>query len=159
MPGRGWSTVVEHTACHPEVVGSNPAWCWAFSSSFYIFLLSFTGGESLIRDNHCVLWKQFKKWMPSCAAWGKRGSINSDWVKKVLTSRCSSNVGIIAGAGPEERVGVTSDNHIKIIHLKRHLDQNLSCHIFCFIVPGYNLLNKMSGKSTFLCHNVIIISN
>ena len=34
-------------------------------------------GASLI-----VCCESKKKWMPSCAAWGKTGSISSDWVKK-----------------------------------------------------------------------------
>ena len=40
--GRGSSTAVERTPHNQEVVGSNPAGCWAFFFNFHIFLLSFT---------------------------------------------------------------------------------------------------------------------
>ena len=46
--GRGCSTVVELTPCNLEVVGLNPAGCWAFSSSFYFPSLVHSG-VSLIR--------------------------------------------------------------------------------------------------------------
>ena len=66
--GRGCCLVVEHTPRNMEVVGSNPAGCWAFSSSFDLFsltlpdFLSFTSGVSLIRSLYnCVLWKKKKK--------------------------------------------------------------------------------------------------
>ena len=41
---------VEHTPWNLEVVGSNPAGCWAFCSSFYLILFSFTSGVSLIKS-------------------------------------------------------------------------------------------------------------
>ena len=40
-------TAAEHKACNQDVLGSNPAGCWSFSSSFCIFLLSFNTSESL----------------------------------------------------------------------------------------------------------------
>ena len=69
-----------------EVIGLNPAGCRAF---LLLLLLSFTnslhqrsvltqvtqGGASLT-----VCCKR-KKWMSSCAAWGKTGSMSSDGVK------------------------------------------------------------------------------
>ena len=44
--GRGCSTVVEYTLHYQEVLGSNPAGCWAFFSFSYLFLLSFTSRVS-----------------------------------------------------------------------------------------------------------------
>ena len=45
--GRGCSTAVEHTPHNQEVLGLNPSGCWAFFY-FYLFLLSFASGVSLI---------------------------------------------------------------------------------------------------------------
>ena len=43
--GSGCSTVVEHMPCDREVMGSNPAGCWAFS------LLYLISSASLIRSH------------------------------------------------------------------------------------------------------------
>ena len=48
--GHGCSTVVEHTPCNQDVMGSNPSWCWAILFFFNLFLLSFNSGVSLIRS-------------------------------------------------------------------------------------------------------------
>ena len=47
LMGRNFSTAVEHTPHNKEVMGSNPACCWAF-----FLLLSFptTSGVSLLRS-------------------------------------------------------------------------------------------------------------
>ena len=81
-----------------KVVDLNPASCWAF-----FFFPSF---PTFLRHRHvhnqvpqrlstiiynCVLWKQLK-WMPSCAAWSKTGSISSDRVKKPQHSSTDSLV-------------------------------------------------------------------
>ena len=47
-PGCGCSTVAEHAPQNLEVVGLNPDRCWTFFFFFYLFLLSFTYGVSLI---------------------------------------------------------------------------------------------------------------
>ena len=55
------STAVEHPLCNLEVVGSNTAWCLAFFIFFYLFLLSFTSGGSIMLSlkevhlSNCVL--------------------------------------------------------------------------------------------------------
>ena len=50
--GSGCSIAVEHTIRDREVVGSNPARCWAFFNtlSFYVFLSLSISGVSLIRS-------------------------------------------------------------------------------------------------------------
>ena len=84
--GRGCSTVVERRPRNQEVVGSKS--CQVIG--FFILILHFPaflhqwsvliqvpqGGASLT-----VLCESNTKWMPSCSAWGKTGSITSVWVK------------------------------------------------------------------------------
>ena len=48
--GRGCSTVVDCSPFNKEVEGSNPTGTRAFFFFFYLFLLSFTIGVSLIRS-------------------------------------------------------------------------------------------------------------
>ena len=61
----------------PHCVG-----CWAVPSFLHkwsVLSQVLQGGESLTVCSE----KQYK-WMPSCAGWGKKGSIRSDWVIKVI---------------------------------------------------------------------------
>ena len=86
--GCGCSTAVEHTPFNLEVEGSTPIGHIS-SSCFDLFFLSFTSAVSLIRSvkevhiQLCVV-QAMEKWMPSCAVSGVKGSISSDWVKKLL---------------------------------------------------------------------------
>ena len=61
-PGTGCSTAVEPTPHERELVGSNPAWCWAFS------LLYSIRSVSLIRSLVVVVPAIKIQVMPSCAA-------------------------------------------------------------------------------------------
>ena len=76
--GRGCGTAVEHMPCNQEVVGSEPVGGWTFFllQSFPTFLYQRSNQVPQEGAVCCV-----KKWIPSCAACGKTGSITSDWKK------------------------------------------------------------------------------
>ena len=105
----GCSTAVENTPAEQtlEVMGSNPAGCWAFFllrpllhsiSSLSSYFPSpvdcpksgpSKGGASLTMC--CEI--NIIKWMPCWAAWGKTGSMNSDRVKHWFTFSYLNPVG------------------------------------------------------------------
>ena len=78
--GRGSSTAVERTPHNQEVVGSNPAGCWAFFFNFHIFLLSFTSVVIYQVPHGVATLTEHAE--SNKAASCKTGSIGSDWVKK-----------------------------------------------------------------------------
>ena len=85
--GRGFSRMVVRAL---QSGGSNHA--GLFSLFFLTFPTAFASGVSLIRtlkEVHLLqsVVKEILKWMPLCAAWGKIGSITSDWVKNVASAR------------------------------------------------------------------------
>ena len=76
--GRSCSSAVEHLPRVREVIGSNPAGCWAFVSS-------------LLLCQWCFL-KQVPQWCdtsdfpiknPSSTAWGEASLIRMDWAKNL----------------------------------------------------------------------------
>ena len=88
--GCSCSTVVEHKPSYQEVVGLKSTKCWApflLLLSFPIFLHQWSVLNQVPQVGASLtMCCERKKWMPSCAAWGKTGSIGSHWIKKATDS-------------------------------------------------------------------------
>ena len=90
--GCGCSTAVEHTPVEQSSWGCGLEARVLGFFFFYLFLISFASGVSLIRSlkkggpSKTVFCERtiIRKWMPSWAARGEKGSINSDWAKKII---------------------------------------------------------------------------
>ena len=84
MQGRSCSTALKRRPHNLEVVYLKPTGGLAFSFFFLSFPAFLHQWSVLIQEciSNCVLWKQFKKMTPSCAAWAETALISSAWVKK-----------------------------------------------------------------------------